>query len=487
MSRLSRPKTGLRPLAMVASASVAVGLLAGCGSSSTKSPAASSSKPAAGSSSSSGSGSSSSSGSSSAPLATSGTVNWWGWTPTNSALATAYITAFHKQYPNIKVNFKLVSIADWPAAIRPALLSGDGPDVFDMQPGAYVSEFGSFAEDLTPLAEEALGSDWKSKIAPIGISGLTNTDGKLTSLSVGSTYAGTLWINPTLFTKYSLKPPTTLAQWTQDCAVFKAHGQGCFVQGASQEGFDQDTLQSIANSVQPGLWTQASKGKAKWDSPGMLKTFSIWRQLFTDGIMQPGALGYQQYPDANNAFLTGKFAMVMMGTWYTQNVTVSGMTSALSAAGVASPKPFAMLPIHFPDVAGAGNTSEMYGDADYGLAVSTKSKNRGAADTFVKWLTTSTAGQQVVANALDDLPSLKTTEPDFSSVALVDPSVQKAPVEALVKSVGNVTEPREALLSADVQNDILAAATSVASGSATPQAALSKLQSAAAASSSGIP
>ena len=51
------------------------------------------------------------------------------------------------------------------------------------------------------------------------------------------------------------------------------------------------------------------------------------------------------------------------------------------------------MPIQFPDVAG-GNTSEMFGDADYGLAISTKAKNKAAAETFVTWMTTSggTAG-----------------------------------------------------------------------------------------------
>src|SRR6185437_12110136 len=133
-------------------------------------------------------------GSSDPGSATSGTINWWGWTPTDTATAQNYISAFNKQYPNIKVNYKLVNISDWVAALRPALASGKGPDVFDMQPGAYVTQFKSFAEDQTSLAQQALGSDWKSKVAPIGISGLT-ADGKLTAMSVGAVYAGMLWIN----------------------------------------------------------------------------------------------------------------------------------------------------------------------------------------------------------------------------------------------------------------------------------------------------
>src|SRR5689334_5521313 len=175
--------------------------------------------------------------------ATSGTVNWWGWTPVDTATAQSYIAAFNKQYPNIKVNYKLVNISDWVAALRPALASGQGPDVFDVQPGAYVTEFKSFAEDLTPLAQQALGSDWQSKVAPIGISGLT-TDGKLVAMSVGAVYAGMLWINANIFKRYNLTPPTTLTAWEHVCQVLKQNNTGCFVQGAAQEGFDQDTLQS---------------------------------------------------------------------------------------------------------------------------------------------------------------------------------------------------------------------------------------------------
>jgi ABC-type glycerol-3-phosphate transport system substrate-binding protein len=195
--------------------------------------------------------------------------------------------------------------------------------------------------------------------------------------------------------------------------------------------------------------------------------------------MQSGAVGYQQYPDANNDFLTGKYAMVMMGTWYTQYSTTKAMTAALSAAGVSGAKPFPIQPIAFPDVAGAGKPSEMYGDSDFGLAVSTKSKNTAAAEAFVSWVTTTTAGQQVVADQLDDLPALRSVQPNFNAIQLVDPSTQTAAVQALVTKVGSVNEPREALLGADVQTAILAAATSVATGSSSPQSAADTLQKAA--------
>ncbi len=408
----------------------------------------------------------------------SGTVKWWGWTPTDKATATDYIAAFNKQYPNIKVDYKLVNISDWVAALRPALLSGQGPDVFDMQPGAYVTQFGSLAEDLTPLASTWLGPNWKYKVAPIGISGLTS-NGKLTAMSVGAVYAGMLWYNADIFKKYNLAPPKTLPEWEKVCQTLKSNNVGCFVQGAAQEGFDQDTLQSIANSVQPGLWTKASLGDAKWTDPGIVKTLTIWKQMFTDGIMQSGAVGYQQYPDANNDFLSGKYGMVMMGTWYTQYTTAKAMSAAISAAGVNGAKPFPILPTPFPDVAGAGNKSEMYGDADFGLAIASKSPNKPASEAFVKWMATTTEGQQVIADQLNDLPALKGVTPNFDTIQLVDPAQQGTPVKNLNSQAATVTEPREALLSTDVQNAILAAAQSVATGSASPEDAANTLQKAA--------
>lgn len=153
-----------------------------------------------------------------------GTVNWWGWTPTDLATAKGYISAFNQEYPDITVNDKLVSIPDWQAALTPALRSDSGPDVFDIQPGSYVTKYKSFTEDLTPVVTKALGDDWQSKVAPAGVSGLTS-DNKLVALSVGAVYSGTLWLNQGLFDKYGLQAPTTLDEWEKVCQSFRSHQQ----------------------------------------------------------------------------------------------------------------------------------------------------------------------------------------------------------------------------------------------------------------------
>ena len=417
----------------------------------------------------------------SAGSATSADITWWGWTPT-SQVAEQYIKAFNEQYPNIHVTYKMLTIAGYNAALRPALASTVGPDVFDVAPGGAngsVETYSPDAVNLAPAVEKALGSNWQSKLSPIGVSSLMIGQ-KLAAVSVGAVYSGTVWINENLFSQYHLSPPTTLAQWTSDCATFKAHGIGCFVQGVGQTAFNEDTLQAISDNIQPGVWAKAIQGQVPWTSPTIVKALTIWKEMFSDGIMEKGALGVQQYPDANNDFMSGKYAMVMMGTWYMQYDTQAGMSAAISAAGVASPKNFTALPIAFPDVAGTGHTGALYGDSDYGLAVNAKSSHQAAATTFAVWLGTSTAGQEQVANALDDIAALKGIEPNWSNISLVNSSTQQAALSKLITNAVASSEPRLGTVTPNLQLAIGVASTTVASGSATPAQAAATLQAAAA-------
>src|SRR5712691_1276625 len=266
----------------------------------------------------------------SAGSATSASITWWGWTPTTQ-VAQEYIKAFNEKYPNIHVTYKMLTISGYNAALRPALASPVGPDVFDVAPGGAngsVETYSPDAVNLAPAVEKALGSDWQSKLSPIGVSSLMIGQ-KLAAVSVGAVYSGTVWINQNLFDQYHVTARTTLAQWTSDCATFEAHGIGCFVQGVGQTAFNEDTLQAISDNIQPGVWAKAIQGQVPWTSPVIVKALTIWKSLFTNGIMEKGALGVQQYPDANNDFMSGKYAMVMMGTWYMQYDTTSGMSAAI--------------------------------------------------------------------------------------------------------------------------------------------------------------
>ncbi len=412
--------------------------------------------------------------------ATSGKVTWWSWTPDND-LAAREIAEFNKEYPNIAVTYKKVPIDNYAALLRPALSSDDGPDVFTVNASGSFSgqTFAPYAYDLTADTEKLLGADWKSKVAPIGVEAFT-VKGRLVASQWAKVGAGIMWINKETFDKYKVKVPTNLAEWQQACDTFRSNGLGCFREGmAGTAGFVVDTLHSIMDSVQPGLWTDLLAKKAKWTDPGVVQSMQILQDLTKSKILDPGATGIQQYPDVNNAFLTGKVPMVQMGTWYQQYASVPSMTAALQGAGVAAnTNKITILPIPFPDVAGKGNPSTLFTDPDAGQAVNTKSKVRNAAVTFALWLGNTKNGQQVVANNLDEFPTLKGVAVQFDKVTLVNPSVQRPQLQAITKQLEAATEVRSYGIGAQLSDAIVQACQLVTSGKA-PADVLGTVQTAA--------
>ncbi|MGD8168498.1 ABC transporter substrate-binding protein [Herbiconiux sp. P16] len=409
--------------------------------------------------------------------ATEGDITWWGWTP-DKTNADKLIAAFNEEYPDITVEFVSKPIDTYDSVLGPAITSSEGPDVFNVAPGSAnggVDTFQAGAIDLAPAVEEALGADWQTKLATSGVDGLMVGD-KVVGLSAGAVYSGSVWINQDIFDKNGLRPPTDLDEWKSVCDTLTAAGQGCFVQGAGQWAFDMDTFEAIMENVDPGAYVKATEGDMSFTDPVFLEGMDIWKQLFDDGIMQEGAVGLQQYPDANNEFMSGRYAMVMMGTWYTQYTVKDIMVAAMEAAGVSNPEPFTMIPIQFPDVANTGNVGNMFGDADYGLAVSAKSDQQAAATTFATWLATSDGGQQAVANTLNNIPSLKGIQPQWDQIDLVNADAQLDSLKELTEIASASTQPRFATVSADLNTAFRDALIGVATGDVAPEQALQNLQ-----------
>src|SRR5690606_16163836 len=172
------------------------------------------------------------------------------------------ISEFNKEYPDIKVNFKFYPApGEYGASLRPGLASNSGPDVINLgtSASAHVDQFGSFAVDLAP----AFGEDGMAKVSQLARDTFTLEDGSFVAAPIGFNSAGLLYVNKDIFDEYNLTPPTTLDEWVAVCDTLAANGVQCFAIGAgTNAAFNTDTLHSIANSLHPGKWQEASMGEA---------------------------------------------------------------------------------------------------------------------------------------------------------------------------------------------------------------------------------
>ncbi len=407
----------------------------------------------------------------------SGEVVWWGWSP-DVTLADTWIAEFNKVHPNIKVTYKNFENQAYGPALSPALRTNAGPDVYDMSLGGGqfgVKTFGQYALDLLPAVEKSVGTDWQEKYA-FNHEGFMDA-GKLRALSLGGVGGGFLWVNQTMFDEMGVKIPTTYDEWVKACAVFTKAGKQCMTVGAAgASGFTVETLHTIVNNVKPGHWAKAQLGEADWNDPAVVEALTIFDNMHKDGILPKDALARTQYPDANNAFMSGEAAMVQMGTWYAQYARNAGAKVAMEGAGVKNPVPFVQLPADFPDVSGKGNKPVIFGEIDYGLGVNAKSKNPAASTTFVTWMTGTKEGATTVANTVDLIPNLVGIQPKWDEIGLVDPSVQGPALEALWKRNSRPDEWRGQYATPEAGQALDFAVTSILEGSATPQEAADLVQ-----------
>ncbi|MBL1118209.1 carbohydrate ABC transporter substrate-binding protein [Streptomyces sp. 110] len=393
------------------------------------------------------------------------TITWWSWNP-NTASSKQWISVFEKEHPHITVQHRYIQYSNYVNAVRLAATTSSGPDVFGVQAGAITTNFAPLTVDLAPLASKSIGSDWRHKLAETG---QLTAKGKQVALPWMITGAGTLWYSKGLLERVGIPgPPATLDGWLTACKKLEAIGKTCFMQGAKDDWVNIDMFQSIINQIAPGAFYDAvqGKGSATFDSPAFVRAFEIWKSLFSNGIMQPGALGQTQSPDANDAFFKGQAAFVLLGTFQDGNMSKKQLAILAGTYGDQM-KSQVFLPAPFPDVVGdAKENGRLFGGPDVGWSISAKSAHRAAAFTFVKWLTASKTAQKMMGSTLAGQPALKSVPVDDSDVVN---KAGKAALKEQAKQLANLIGPRQ-IPTADVQTALGLALSSVASGQSSPEA-----------------
>ena len=272
--------------------------------------------------------------------------------------------------------------ADYLQALQLNMISGTSDDLVAFQVGAMITQYAEYLEDLTPYCEKEWGSNWKDKFLSVGIDQVT-VDGKLVALPQVMSAAGALWYNQTILDQYNLSAPANWDEWISVSNTLKDNGVIGFMHGAKDSWVNYDMFIGIANELDPGVIYEAEAGNASWTHDSLVKAMSMWGEMFSNGIMQEGALGNAQYPDTHQGFTSGNAAMMTMGTWNNYaTFTNEGLNGSKASYGFSEDFKYGITGL--PDMNGDGKHGRLFASPDVSIGMSASSSNKDEAWNALK-------------------------------------------------------------------------------------------------------
>ena len=390
-------------------------------------------------------------------------ISYWTWNPDITTVKQE-VTAFEKQYPNIHVDYKVPTYTDYLVNLKAAANAGSLPTVFGMQVGGLQAQYLQYLQPLQSFAQSSLGADWQSKYVKTGLqqAQVVNPAGDTNFYTLPESMGSeSLVVNTAVFAKYHLPLPQTFADLQQDAAVLSSHGVAPMLLGGADGWQNEDLFLEIANQVAPNAWYTAQKAGTGFDTPGLEAAMSVWKSLFSDHIVQPGAMGAHAYPDEVNAFNKGQGAIIPLGSW-----VISGTLPG--ANNVPLSKDWKM--ILFPKLSPTAVPLPLAGvDVLLGMSKTASGDQADAGWKFLQFLSQG-GGENIYVNNMIDLPGQVGLTPSTLSQAYPSASTmyQQSVAWANEGTLRYVLYPQ-------LDQALITALATVATGQATPAAALSKL------------
>jgi raffinose/stachyose/melibiose transport system substrate-binding protein len=175
-----------------------------------------------------------------------------------------------------------------------------------------------------------------------------------------------IFYNKQIFAKEGISVPQTWDQLVADAAKLQGKGIQPF-SASGQQGWPITRLISgyLYRSLGPTALSNVANGTAKLTDPDYVQAAAAVAALGAKGYFGKGVESID-YDTSVNTFLTGKAAMLYMGTWVLANIASTSDTIGASNIGF----------MPFPDVTGgAGNSSEY--PANVGLPFTFNAKTLG--------------------------------------------------------------------------------------------------------------
>ena len=337
--------------------------------------------------------------------------NYKGFTE-DSELTQAVADEFNATHPGIHATVTIMRQEDHYNALKVDFAAGSAPDVIGIAPGADLEQYKSQLAPMADYAKAEWGDSWEDLFTDASFTTIKLSGDGIYAFPSAMSASGTVWYNNKLMTESGVASfPATWEELTEAAQTLRSAGQIPLMFGGKDNWQNYDMFITILATINKDLCNDVFALDAEWTESDVVKAFDYYQRLFTDGIVQDGALsttiyneGYSQWKDDDG---NSSIPMIFNGSWdlgslkaensfyenfSSNDIRVATMPSIEGKEGAV---------LTAPDVAWGINTA---------------SPNQQAAWEFVKWLCYDM--QQSVVDGLGFFSVLK--EAPSPAVALTD-------------------------------------------------------------------
>ncbi|WP_180899760.1 ABC transporter substrate-binding protein [Martelella soudanensis] len=222
--------------------------------------------------------------------------------------------AYEEQHPDVTIDIQTFENTAYDAALRTAFASGEVPDIICVEPDARaVGMYPLIEADLLKPLNDLYGSQGWDKLFFPSVLDQLDVDGTYYSIPVDVNNFS-LFYNKTMLDKYGLDLPHSYADLQHMADVLGKDGIYPIAFGNQFPQRGRDYFYMLAGQLDHSIITDADSGDISWDDPRLVEAAQKLKDMADDKIFMPG-INAMSIPQGNDAFLTGRAAMVLSGPW----------------------------------------------------------------------------------------------------------------------------------------------------------------------------
>lgn len=246
------------------------------------------------------------------------------WADSEKTYREQFMKDFEKKYPNIKIEYTLLTSDQFQSTITTAIKSGEAPDLFPIPPGMKLAT--AVAGEWYQPLDEYIDDEFKSRFMEgVFVEGSTMQDGKIYTIPAKLDLPNTLvFYNKQLFKDAGLdpeNPPKTYSEFREAAkAITKASdgkAYGIIEGGKTIVRWKNPIIDWSAlggSGLNPHSPLSLVTNEADYTSKPVMNVMNLFKDMKDDGSYHPKTMSIAA-PEARALFGQGQAGFIIQGEW----------------------------------------------------------------------------------------------------------------------------------------------------------------------------